>query len=312
MSAKSSITLRVSVLETCQLNCRYCLPSLNPPIPQKNWMTLEQYEDFAAAATSFNISKVRFTGGEPLLRRELASIIKIFATHLPGSARAVTTNGLLFERCGDKLVNAGLNNITFHLDTLKAERYPAIMGPGSPEQVFTAIGYAQSLGLCPKVNVVVQNGVNTDELGAFLCWSQKAAVQVRFIELMNTGSARGFVAKHFISGQDILGILQERFSITAVGRHDPHAAAEEFLVGELGVNFGLIASDTRPFCHSCNRLRLSVTGNLRGCLYEPAPEPLVFHDGSVNAQILHRLQTKRSFHPSTRLNADFSMSQIGG
>lgn len=288
------------------------MPSLNPPIPQKNWMTLLHYEDFAAAVTAFDISKIRFTGGEPLLRRELASIIKIFATHLPNRTLAVTTNGLLFRRCGDKLVGAGLNHITFHLDTLKAERYPEIMGSGTPEQVFTAIGYAQSLGLRPKVNVVVQNGVNTDELADFLHWSHKEGVQVRFIELMNTGSARGFVAKHFISGQNILSILQERFSIDSVGRHDPHAAAEEFMVKELGVTFGLIASDTRPFCHSCNRLRLSVTGQLRGCLYEPAPAPLGFHNGFLPEQVLHKLQSKKSFHPSTLQNADFSMSQIGG
>ncbi len=305
--------LRVSVLEQCQLKCGYCLPAQAQSASKKSWLNSNQYHRVARVFSRLMIKKIRFTGGEPLLRQELPEIIAYFAEHCPQSSLALTTNGLAFAPLGLKLKSAGLSSISFHLDTLKAERYRQIMGSrGDLSVVLANIKLARELGFKLKINTVIQRGLNSDELTDFLFWSQKLSIQLRFIELMNTGSADNFVKKHFMSGQEIL----ERIgSVNSLGRIDKSDPAELFSWHD--TSFGLIASDTMPFCDYCNRLRLSAAGKLYTCLYDPNGTDVGFSKPDSEEEIFERIKarmaSKVSFHPGlNKPRRLFSMAQTGG
>lgn len=307
-------TLRVSLLEACQLRCAYCLPQGFKGLARSSHLSLEQYEKIARALTYLDIEKIRFTGGEPLLRKDLALIIATFHRMFDVPI-ALTTNGQFFCKLQHDLVASGLSAVTFHLDTLRAERYAKIMGAGSVAEALKAIDAALQIGLTVKINFVVQKYLNSDELWSFLQFFERWPVEVRFIELMNTGSSRNFVAKHFMSGREILEQLAQYGPIKSLGRAPASSPAENFLAETLNIRFGLIASDTQPFCKDCNRLRLSADGRLRGCLYEPRGGKIrdELDDEAMMLQINEIVAAKRSFHPSQpRVRNDFSMAQIGG
>lgn len=306
-------TLRVSVLDACQLRCRYCLPNGLETFKKSAWLTLDNYENIARALQPLGLEKIRFTGGEPLLRPDLPQIIAVFARFFPRVKLAVTTNGLRFSTMKEDLKQAGITQVTFHLDTLRTERYPSVMGRGDVVTVLDAINQALEAGFEVKLNMVVQREVNDDELGDFLTLSQQLGSEVRFIELMNTGSATDYVHKTFMSGQEILALIERHTPVVSVGRPHKSAPAESFLAVAMGIPFGLIASDTEPFCAACNRLRLSADGHLRTCLYEPVGHKLSFATDDLPARIAHLVAQKTSFHPLQRKERkSFSMSQVGG
>lgn len=310
-------TLRVSVLENCQLRCGYCLSDAHPIfLNKKHWLSLNHYEKIARILQAFSWAKIRFTGGEPLLRSDLASIVSVFSQAFPSVPLALTTNGLRFDKnLAHDLKNSGLGSITFHLDTLRQERYEKIMGRGHVIRVLDALKRAQDLGFKTKINTVVQKNLNSDELINFLYLSKKLRVEVRFIEIMNTGSAANFVAKNFICGQEILALLAKNLKIIPQARAHESDPAELFFVEELGINFGLIASDTRPFCSQCTRLRLSADGRLHTCLYDNDGTQLNFEDNEedILACIKEKIARKISLHPLVQMpRRIFSMSQTGG
>jgi len=313
-------TLRVSVLEQCQLRCSYCLPLGSRTLLRKNhWLSLSQYDKIARAMKPLSIDKVRFTGGEPLLRRDLPAIIEVFSRVFVNQTLAVTTNGQHFCDMKNDLIQAGLTAVTFHLDTLKKERYRSVMGNGDVMTVQQAIDQALKASLNVKLNVVVQKGINDDELIDFLTMSKITGVKVRFIELMNTGSATDFVKRSFLSGAAILKKIGEFTEVVSVDRPHKSSPAEEFLAKDLATRFGLIASDTRPFCTNCNRLRLTADGRLRTCLYEPLGHALkcgaidLPDDDELVRNIALIVAQKTSFHPALKKSVpSFSMSEIGG
>lgn len=313
-------SLRVSVLENCQLRCNYCLPSgFKINRRQKNLLSIDAYKKIASAMSNLPIKKIRFTGGEPLIRKDLDEIIKVFRLYLQQSHFALTTNGLLYDSKSQQLKSAGLDSVTFHIDSLKRERYSQLMGGGTPEKVLSAIACAKKLGHAVKINCVVQQGKNDDELIDFLKLSKEISVTVRFIELMNTGSAQNYVAQTFISGRDILEKIAVHTPVESLPREEKSSPAERFYARDWNVEFGLIASDTRPFCNNCNRIRLSATGQLRTCLYEPLGVSLI-DEADINwceQQIIERIEKKialkKSHHPALKQERHlFSMSQIGG
>jgi cyclic pyranopterin phosphate synthase len=193
---------------------------------------------------------------------------------------------------------------------------------GDVDVVFDAVAAAKDAGLAVKWNVVVQRGRNDDELGAILNEAQQRKLEVRFIELMNTGSARGYVAEVFIAGRDIVDVVAgARRGVRALPRRHPSDPAALYEDGH-GTVFGVIASDTEPFCADCDRLRLSADGRLRGCLYQPGGLALgatlrrsVDDEGlhAVAAVLDAALDDKRSHHPLSPLaRAPFSMADVGG
>lgn len=308
------LTLRVNVGEQCQYDCGYCRPGLGrAPTRSSQRLQPAEYERLARLFGPLGVSKVRFTGGEPLLRPDFGEVVAAFHRALPEVTLALTTNG---QRL-DALLDApppGLSAVTVHIDSLQPERYRRLMGEGDVGAVLTSVLRAKAIGLSTKLNVVVQRGLNDDELSDFLAWSCRADVEVRFIELMNTGSASDFTLAHFFAGAEVVS----RLGATRGGRR---SAADPACLyrAEDGTVFGLIASDTAPFCGDCARLRLSADGRLRGCLYEPDGAPLAgllrggASDAMLGALLESTVGAKRSHHPSLALpRSDFSMADLGG
>lgn len=315
-------SLRVSVLEQCQLDCRYCRPgSTTSPTEKARWLTASEHERVARAFIARGVKKVRFTGGEPTLRADLVDIVA--AWHSVASAvdvvLALTTNGQRLPPLLVSLHDAGLRAVTIHLDTLRDDRVEALMGQGaSVTDALAAATQAQERGLQVKINMVVQRGRNDDELVAFLEQGRSLGVEVRFIEQMNTGSASGYVKETFIAGADIVHLIGASRGAQRLPRRHPSDPAALFATDD-GVVFGVIASDTEPFCADCDRLRLSADGRVRGCLYQAGGLPLgtALRSGTDDAGILALLDSalddKQSHHPLLpRARAPFSMADIGG
>lgn len=313
-------TLRVNVLEQCQLDCGYCKPGTATVTRAAERLSPEHYARLAQALAGLaplRVRKIRFTGGEPLVRPELVEVVSAFHAHLPQVPLALTTNGVQLARHLARLQDAGLSGATVHIDSLRQHRYRALMGDARVESVLEAVLEAKQALRSVKLNVVVQRGLNDDEVFDFLDWSVKSGVQVRFIELMNTGAARSFTQAHFLGRAELLERLSSRGPITHLARSHPADPASLHEVG--GVTFGIISSDSSPFCGDCDRLRLSPGGLLRGCMYAAGGAPL----GTLLRQtapltelrglLRLALANKRSHHPALGgERASFSMAQVGG
>lgn len=306
----AGLTLRVSVLDRCQYRCGYCLPgSAAPFLPASQWLSVADYAGLARAFAAHGVDKVRFTGGEPLLRRDLPEIVEAFRDASPSCDLALTTNGLLLTERLEALLRAGLRRATVHVDSLRPERYRALMGPGDVASVIEGALAARRRLAEVKLNVVVQRGGNDDEIEEFLAFSASTGVEVRFIELMSTGSANDYIAGAFFSGREIVDRARAR-PLPRTRSSDPAARFRS----HDGVVFGVIASDTEPFCDACVRLRLTADGHLRGCLYEAPGVSLRDLPGDALAtRIWCALRAKRSHHPNvTRAHEPFSVAQTGG
>lgn len=313
------LTLRVNLLEQCQLRCGYCRPGLlRRPTAAGERLTADDYWRLGQAFAAAGVTKVRFTGGEPLLRPDLGAVLVAFGEALPAARLAFTTNG---QRLGAWLrtrERALVHAVTVHVDSLRPERYRELMGDGSPTAPLEAARAAKALGLVTKLNVVVQRGLNDDELPEFLRWSRETGIEVRFIELMNTGSATEFTRRHFVSGADIIARIAAQEPVQPAGRRDPSDPAALYALAD-GTRFGLIASDTQPFCRACTRLRLSPSGQLRTCLYQPEGLDLRAHLrrgvglGELASAVRAAVRGKQSHHPREAAErVAFSMADIGG
>jgi cyclic pyranopterin phosphate synthase len=318
----AAYSLRVSVLEQCQLDCRYCRPgSMTTPTEKARWLTPLEHGRLARAFLARGVKKVRFTGGEPTLRADLVDIVAAWQSAAAGVdlALALTTNGLRLPPLLPALRAAGLHAVTIHLDTLRDERVEALMGPGASVALATdATLHARECGLQVKINMVVQRGGNDDELVEMLDRGRELGAEVRFIEQMNTGSAAGYVKETFIAGRDIVARLAAARGARRLPRRHPSDPAA-LLATDDGVVFGVIASDTEPFCAACDRLRLSADGRVRGCLYQTGGLPLGaalrtgIDDEGLLALLDSALDDKQSHHPLVpRSRAPFSMADVGG
>lgn len=311
-------TLRLSVIDRCSYRCGYCRPGLLTPFVDRGaWLSPADYARLAPAFAELGVDKVRFTGGEPLLRTDLEDVVAAVRAGLPRADLAVTTNGLLLSSRLRALARAGLSRVTVHVDTLDPARYRALMGDGDVARVLAGVLDAREVLAEVKLNVVVQRGRNDHELLDFLGWSRAHRVEVRFIELMNTGSSTDYARESFISGREIVASVRARVGARPLVRLRPSDPASRFVTDD-GVVFGVIASDTEPFCDACNRLRLTVDGRLRGCLYESAGVPLrdavrTLDHAQLSALVRDAAAQKRSHHPSrARRLRPFSMSERGG
>lgn len=311
----SSYALRVSVTEACPFHCPYCLPgSVVSPTEQARRLGPAESLRLGRLLRTRGVTKVRLTGGEPLVRTDIVEVVAAWKEALPQADLALTTNGLLLAPLLPALAGAGLSRVTVHIDTLDDARYGVLMGKGSPSAILDAVRDARRVLDEVKLNMVVQRGKNDDELAAFLALSRAEGVQVRFIELMNTGSADAYTREVFMSGREIVACVGG----TPVPRRHASDPAALFAAPD-GTVFGVIASDTEPFCGACDRLRLTADGRLRGCLYEAGGIPLGAalkagaSDETLLALIDSALDDKRSSHPTVAPHrVPFSMADVGG
>lgn len=257
--------LRVAVTDRCNLRCIYCMPRGVPSCadPTKQ-ISKEALESLLRVAAGFGLRKVRFTGGEPLLRSDIADMIRS-AKRLGVADVSLTTNGLFLKDKAHELKAAGLDRVNISLDSLRPERYAELTGGGSIERVHEGIMCAEAEGLSPiKINVVPLHGINDDEMDSFAALTLVKPFHVRFIELMPVGEG-GWGNERRVSSADVLKTISDN-----LGRLMPVGAegsSRNFkLAGSKGI-LGFISPMSRHFCGTCNRLRLTTRQTLRPCLF---------------------------------------------
>jgi cyclic pyranopterin phosphate synthase len=261
-------SLRVSVTDRCNMRCRYCMPEDEYVwLPRASILTFEEIARLVRVFAGLGVRKVRLTGGEPLLRHDLAMLVAMIARDARISDLALTTNGLLLATQAAALHAAGLRRVTVSLDTLRPERMLAFAKSARHADVLAGIAAARQAGFGTiKLNAVVIRGFNADELGDLIEFARAHAAEVRFIEYMDVGGATRWSPEQVVSRHEMLGMLTRRYGPIEPIAGDSRAPAERFRLAD-GTSFGIIASTTAPFCRACDRSRLTADGTWLLCLY---------------------------------------------
>lgn len=261
--------LRVSITEKCSLRCTYCMPEEGlPPIPPEELLTAGEIVRLVTlAARELGVREVRFTGGEPLMRRDLEKIIAGCRAELPDIPIAMTTNGVGLEHRARNLVAAGLNRINVSLDTVDRDGFARLTRRDRLDSVLAGIRTARDAGLAPiKVNAVLMRDTLAGAAD-LLRWCIDERCELRFIEEMPLDADHEWARANMITAAELLAELGRHFDLTEVGRDDPAAPAERWLVNGGPATVGIIASVTRKFCGDCDRTRLTADGRIRSCLF---------------------------------------------
>ena len=261
-------SLRVSVTDRCNLRCNYCMPQENYVwLPREELLTFEEISRLVEVFTSLGVTDVRLTGSEPLLRRDLPSLVRQLAANPRIRDLALTTNGVLFAENAEALRDAGLHRVTLSLDTLRPERFQTLTGRDTHAQVLAGIAAASRAGFTKsKIDTVVMRGVNDDELADLIEYGRGIHAEVRFIEYMDVGGATDWSLDKVFTRAEMLDRLAKRYGKVAPFEERSSAPAERFALPD-GTVFGIIASTTTPFCKSCDRSRLTADGLWYLCLY---------------------------------------------
>jgi GTP 3',8-cyclase len=263
--------LRLSVTDRCNLRCAYCMPEEEYVwLPRADILSFEELAHLVRVFTGLGVEKVRLTGGEPLLRRDLAALVRLLAEQGGLRDLALTTNGILLDEQAAGLRRAGLARLTVSLDTLQPERFQRLTRRDEHARVLAGLAAAAAAGFTgTKLNSVVLRGVNDDELVPLLRFGRERGLEVRFIEYMDVGGATGWDAHTVVPRAEMLArIAAELGPVAPDPGDDPSAPAETFRLSD-GTRFGVIASTTEPFCQACDRARLTADGLWYTCLYAP-------------------------------------------
>jgi cyclic pyranopterin phosphate synthase len=260
--------LRISVTDRCNLRCAYCMPEEEYAwLPKPSLLRFEELERVARVFVGQGVDRIRLTGGEPLMRRDLHTLVALLAA-IPGlNDLALTTNGMLLEAQAEGLSRAGLKRLTVSLDSLRAERFLALARRDGLDAVKAGIERARQVGFeSLKLDMVVLRNTNEDELEPMLDYASSVGAELRFIEYMDVGGATQWTPHAVFSRREILEQLaRTRGPIEALEEHNS-APADRFRCAD-GTVFGVISSTTQPFCSSCDRARLTADGRWFLCLY---------------------------------------------
>ncbi|MBI2601967.1 MAG: GTP 3',8-cyclase MoaA [Deltaproteobacteria bacterium] len=299
--------LRVSLLDACNFRCFYCMPVNVKFMPAAKWLRPDEIESICQNLVQFGIEQVRLTGGEPTFRRDFRDIVTRLSK-LPVTKLGLTTNGFLLAKHLPFLKDTRCQHINISLDSLNEERFHKITRTSVFKQVRSSILQAQELGFNVKLNVVLMKGVNDDELLDFVAFSSEHGIAVRFLELMKIGQACKWQTARFMDAGTLVARLQESFSL-APELAENDSTSFNFKLAN-GARIGFIASESRPFCGSCSRWRLSADGFLRACLMA---EKGVNLRGVLKDDYLPLLQQVLHMKPRARLpDIQQDMYQIGG
>ncbi len=315
--------LRISVTDRCNFRCVYCMPEEGVPfLPRAEILSYEEIARVARVARELGVQSVRFTGGEPLLRHHVADLVGMVAA-LGFDDVALTTNGTGLATLAPRLAAAGLQRVNISCDSLRPERFAAIRRRGDLATVLGAMDAAEAAGLTPvKVNVVVLAGVNDDEVVDFAGFARDTGRLVRFIEYMPLDAGGGWRQDEVVPAADILAAIAARWPLEpqAPTPGDP-APAEVYRFADGAGAIGVVASVTRPFCGTCNRLRLTADGSVRNCLFSDDERSVraVLRSGGGDDEVAAVLrQAVWGKHPGHGINdpgflrPSRSMSMIGG
>jgi cyclic pyranopterin phosphate synthase len=262
-------TLRLSVTDRCNLRCHYCMPQDEYVwLPREDLLTFEEIAQLADLFAEAGVTRVRLTGGEPLLRRDLPTLVASLARRPWLEDLALTTNGMLLAEAAADLRAAGLRRLTVSLDTLKADRFERLARVDGLSRTLAGIEAARRAGFPPlKLDTVVTRGDNDDELPDLIEFARSIDGEVRFIEYMDVGGATGWRAEQVVTQAEMLERLAALYGpIVPLAATDPAAPATRFRLPD-GLVFGIIASTSTPFCRTCDRARLTADGILLLCLY---------------------------------------------
>ena len=259
--------LRLSVTDRCNLRCSYCMPEQDYVwLPREDLLHFEEIERLVDVFIELGVDKVRLTGGEPLLRRDVPALV----TGLAGRPRirdlAMTTNGVLLAQNAQALRDAGLHRLTVSLDTLRADRFKALTKSDDHHRVFEGIAAAAPLFPGLKIDTVAIRGVNDDELVDLIEFGRGHGAEVRFIEYMDVGGATPWSTAKVLSRAEMLARLGGHYGDLTPVEEASSAPADRYRLPD-GTIFGIISSTTEPFCHSCDRSRLTADGMWYLCLY---------------------------------------------
>jgi GTP 3',8-cyclase len=259
--------LRLSVTDRCNLRCLYCMPEADYVwLPREDVLHFEEIARLVDVFLSLGVDKVRLTGGEPLLRRDLAALVGMIAGK-PGLADlALTTNGILLEDQIDGLASAGLRRITVSLDTLRRDRFVALARFDELDRVKAGMQAAHRVFGAFKIDSVIIKGVNDDELGDLIEYGRPLGAEVRFIEYMDVGGATHWSMDRVVTRDQMIASLEQRYGLITPVVEASSAPADRYRLPD-GTTFGIIASTTRPFCEDCDRSRLTADGVWYLCLY---------------------------------------------
>ena len=256
--------LRISITEACNLRCRYCMPQNAKFAPHDELVPPDELVEIARGLVDLGIDSIRITGGEPTLRPEFPEIARGLCGL--GVDVGLTTNGFRLAELAQDLARFGLQGANVSLDSLSPDNFRRLARGGSLDTVLAGIRAAQDAGLSVKINMVVMRGWNDHEIEAFHDFSVEHDVEVRFLELMRIGEALAFFDERFFPASEMLSRLQAHSPLHEIPvDHDATAFRR---VSEAGARLGFIASESRPFCSGCSRLRLSAKGALRSCLFK--------------------------------------------
>ena len=339
--------LRVSLTDRCNFRCFYCLPHGEPPMAEKDQML--SYEEIEYACDIFvelGIEKIRLTGGEPMMRRDIEQIIFKLAQlkespsersserpHLAGGSRAscapglrdlaLTTNGYFLPHRAHSLKEAGLDRITISLDSLKRDVFKQMTGVDVLDRVLEGIVAAKEAGLQPiKINAVIVRGHNEDEVADFAAFAREHDVKMRFIEFMPLDSGHDWNRQDVVSGREIRQRIEARFPLAElkVARGSETSSRYCFADGAPG-EIGIIAPVTEPFCGACSRIRLTSDGQIRTCLFSTVEHSLrdVIRDGASRAEtidfiesVVMKKEPRHYINDPGFVTPSRSMSFIGG
>jgi cyclic pyranopterin phosphate synthase len=260
--------LRISVTDRCNLRCSYCMPEAEYNwLPRADVLTFEEIARLAAVFADLGVDRIRLTGGEPLLRRDVPSLVALLRRDERIRDLALTTNGMLLAEHAAALRAAGLHRLNVSLDTLRADRFRALTrqdGLAAVLQGIAAAGAAGFTGL--KLDCVVVRGVNDDEIPELAAYARDNGAEIRFIEYMDVGGATQWSMDRVVDRSAILAAMASHFGPIEALHEGGSAPAERFRLGD-GTTFGIIASTTTPFCATCDRSRITADGHWFLCLY---------------------------------------------
>ena len=309
--------LRVSLTDRCNFRCFYCLPHGEPPIaPKEQMLSYEEIETVCKIFVGLGIEKIRLTGGEQMLRRDIETIISKLGKLKEGEHAgalssesdklkhighnrlldlALTTNGYFLPERAQSLKTAGLDRVTISLDSLKRDVFKQMTGVDVLDKVLAGIAAAKDAGLQPiKINAVIVRGHNEDEVADFAAFAREHDVKMRFIEFMPLDSGHDWSREDVVSGKEIRQRIEERFPLASVDvdRGSDTSSRYRFADGAPG-EIGIIAPVSEPFCGACSRIRLTADGQIRTCLFSTVEHSLrdVVRSGAPREEIIEFIES---------------------
>lgn len=261
--------LRISVTDRCNIRCFYCMPEEVKFQPREQILSFEEIERFARVAVTLGVRKLRITGGEPLVRRNLPALVEKLAAIEGIDDLALTTNGVLLAEHAEALYRAGLRRINIHLDTLDRERFQRITRRDDLPKVLEGIELCRKLGYGPiKINAVAVKNLVEPDIVPLARYGRERGIEIRYIEFMPLDAQGLWERDRVLLAEDMLAMLAREIGpLEEIPDADPRAPATEYRFADGIGRIGFIASVSRPFCLNCNRIRLTSDGKLRYCLF---------------------------------------------